>query len=335
MPSFFDTGFTVREPAWHGLGVVLEDFPGSIDEARQHAGLAWDPVTAPVYARTTSASGPGGLEVEEFLPVPGHKLITRSDTGSVLAVPKSSYEVITNRETFEIVEAVLDQPNVKWESAGAVRDGALVWALARIDEPFEIPGDPSPAYPYVTMLNAHDGTAACKVLYTSVRVVCWNTFQLASAEGDRHGHQFTFRHTKNVRDRIEDAKLALAGARDEAAEYRELMTELVGIKVTPTQAKRYIAEFIPSPPEAVISDRVASNVAEARNAVWRILRGDNGSLTPEVAGTAYGLVQASTEYLDHVRGWKKAETKFGRQLLRAEPLKAKAVKLAREVAASA
>ena len=36
-----DSMFSVREMPWHGLGVVLDQYPRSIDEALEKAGLGW------------------------------------------------------------------------------------------------------------------------------------------------------------------------------------------------------------------------------------------------------------------------------------------------------
>jgi hypothetical protein len=43
------------------------------------------------------------------------------------------------------------------------------------------------------------------------------------------------------------------------------------------------------------------------------------------------LVQAAGEYLDHVRRYRNCDSHITRTLLKPEPLKAKAVQLAREV----
>ena len=50
--------------------------------------------------------------------------------------------------------------------------------------------------------------------------------------------------------------------------------------------------------------------------------------------TAYGLVQAGIEYLDHLRAFRNSDTYLGRTLLRDEPLKRKLVPMVRELAAS-
>jgi hypothetical protein len=75
---------------------------------------------------------------------------------------------------------------------------------------------------------------------------------------------------------------------------------------------------------------VANNIQEARDAVWQCLY--SKTINEEIRGTGYALVQAAGEYLDHLRGWKNRETYLGRTMLKPEPLKARAVKLVRELA---
>jgi len=70
---------------------------------------------------------------------------------------KDSYTVIDHREMGEIVEAVLTQPSVKWETAGVIGGGRAVWCLAFLDEPITLPGDDSLTLPYLAITNRHDG----------------------------------------------------------------------------------------------------------------------------------------------------------------------------------
>jgi hypothetical protein len=86
------------------------------------------------------------------------------------------------------------------------------------------------------------------------------------------------------------------------------------------------------PPQGLVTDRVARNVEEARNAVRLILQ---SKTTEPVAGTAYGLMQAAGEYLDHVRHARSWETRLNRTLIRPEPLKHRALSLVHEVVSAA
>src|SRR5262245_14953896 len=199
MPAYFETGMFVREKPWHGLGNLLDNPPATIEEGRRLAGLEWEPEYCPIYNEM-------GVKVEGF------KGIRRNDNGFYLNVARDTYEMITNQETFEIVWTVMKR-GAYLDTAGSVRDGRQVWALAHLDEPIVVPGDKSLSYPYLVMLTSHDGSAACKVLPTTIRVVCWNTFQMALSQGESTGVQFSFRHTKRVKDRIEEAKRVIDGTR--------------------------------------------------------------------------------------------------------------------------
>ncbi len=328
MPADIESMFSVRQMPWHRQGTVLPDYPGSWAEARTLAGLDWEPVTAPVYALTgINADG-----TEHYEPIGGWKAISRSDTGAVLSINRDSYAVIDHAEMGEIIEAVLAQPNVRWETAGVIDGGRAVWCLAYLDEPVTIPGDASPTLPYLAITNRHDGTAACALRATAVRIVCANTFRAAELEGERTGTTFSFVHKTNWRDRIDEARQAVTGARREMQRYTELATELLGIKITPRQRELFITEFIPAPPEGLITDRVARNIDQARNAVRLLFQSQT---TEQIAGTAYGLVQAAGEYLDHVRTARSWETRLNRTLIRPEPLKHRALVLVREITAGA
>jgi phage/plasmid-like protein (TIGR03299 family) len=324
MPANIESMFSVRQMPWHREGTIVADYPDTWTQARMLAGLDWEPVTAAVYA-------PVGINADGtvcYEPIEGWKTITRSDTGAVLSISKDTYTVIDHAEMGEIIEAVLAQPGVKWETAGVLDGGKAVWCLALLDEPITLPGDDSPVLPYLAITNRHDGTAACALRATAVRIVCANTFRAAELEGERTGTTFSFVHKSGWRNRIEEARTAVTGARAEMARYAELASELLAIRVTPAQRELFITEFIPKPPEGLITDRVARNVDEARAALRMIFE---SKTTEQVAHTAYGLVQAAGEYLDHVRTARSWETRLNRTLIRPEPLKHRALSLAREV----
>jgi phage/plasmid-like protein (TIGR03299 family) len=327
MPANVESMFSVRQMPWHREGTITQDYPGSWAEARHLAGLDWEPVPAEVYLPQCHA----GL-TPAYEPVEGWKAICRSDTGAVLSVNKDSYTLIGHAEMGEIVEAVLAQPNIHWETAGVLDGGRAVWCLAQLDEPAEFPGDDSPTLPYLAITNRHDGTAACALRATAVRIVCANTFRAAELEGERTGATFSFIHKSSWRSRIEEARQAVTGARTEMRRYTELANELLALPVTPRQRELFVTEFIPLPPAGLITDRVARNVEEARQALRLIFE---SKTTEQVAGTAYGLMQAAGEYLDHVRTARSWETRLNRTLIRPEPLKHRALSLIRELAISA
>src|SRR5688572_30756112 len=152
MPAYFDTGFSVREPSWHGEETLLDTYPENWDEARLAAGLMWEPTTAPISVTKTvgrdefarlmlSGTGvipettpqPGDRPDRKYrvsIPATGRKAIVRDDTGDLLHVASDRYSVITHADMGDILDAALGtDTNLRFETAGSVRDGAMVWAL--------------------------------------------------------------------------------------------------------------------------------------------------------------------------------------------------------------
>src|SRR5438105_830560 len=121
---------------------------------------------------------------------------------------------------------------------------------------------------------------------------------------------------------------SVTGAQAEIRRYTELAQELLAIPITPKQRELFVTEFIPMPPQGLVTDRVARNVEEARAALRLIFE---SKTTEQVADTGYGLVQGAGEYLDHVRTARSWETRLNRTLIRPEPLKHRALSLVREV----
>jgi phage/plasmid-like protein (TIGR03299 family) len=319
--------FSVREMPWHRQGIVLGDYPGSWDEARKLAGLDWEPVREPVFEPTGETHPFANVPL--YREVDGWKRIVRSDTHDTLSVRPDSWHLIDHAAMGEIIEAILEQPGVKYETAGCLDGGRAVWCLAMLDEPITLPGDNSLTLPFMAVTNRHDGLGSCAVRATGVRIVCANTFRAAELEGERTGATFAFRHTKHWRDRIEQARAAVTATRKEMADYAELARLLLGVETTEEQRRAFVDLFIPLPPEGLVTERVRRNVDGARVQLRDLI--DESPTTEGIRHTAYGLVQGAVEYLDHVRAARSWETRLGRTLMRPEPLKAKALKLTREV----
>jgi phage/plasmid-like protein (TIGR03299 family) len=326
MPAYFTEGFSVREPMWHGLGTILTDFPGW-DEAYVLAGHDFTVEEQDVYVKTERPLY-GRDSIVAFPKLPGYKAVSNSKTGAIFAVHNSTYEVIQNTVGWELAQAIVQGGSVRIETAGVLKDGAICWALLRIDEPYRIDGDDSLTYPYITVSWTHDGTGALRCFPTDIRVVCWNTHDAAVHKAEADQRAFTFRHTKNVSERVEDAKLVMAGVRASSAQFRELANELAGMPVTDRQREQFITTFLPQP-VGVISDRVLDNILDDRAKLRGLF--DSPTIPEAHRNTAYGLVEAGVEYLDHIRGARNSGTKFGRALLRPEPLKAKLVPMVQEL----
>lgn len=211
------------------------------------------------------------------------------------------------------------------------------WSLRVPERPKDVRIEEGILYSKVTLIEWVDEAEFCPITTEDHRYVtafgmssnCDNTSQMADLEARERGTEFVFRHTKNVKARIEQAQKALAGWRDSVERYNRLMNALVTVEVSDVQREQFVERFIPTPPPHMYSQRVANNIEDARTQ----LRAVYASVTcRDTANTAYGLVQGAIEYGEHYRRARNEETRFKRAYLDRSAVTADALTLAREVA---
>ena len=149
-----ETMMYVREKPWHGLGVEVSEAPNS-EDALRFAGLDWNVRQENVF------NSRGGV-------IKGFKANVRDSDDSVLGVVGDRYKVVQNRDAFKFTDGLIGG-NVRYETAGSLRDGKQIWLLAKLPEQ-KIAGDA--VEPYLCFTNAHDGSSGVRVCMTPVRVVC-------------------------------------------------------------------------------------------------------------------------------------------------------------------
>lgn len=343
--------FLVREAAWWG-GDVLDHYPGR-EEAMRLAGHDWDVVEVPSFsaipleqcqALGLTPNKPNGLLRRDD----GWKSHIRSDNGALLHKSRESFAGIPNSVAYEVAEALIEQ-GFRYET-GISMDGGRQNALTLLlDEPIVISGDNSATLPYVGESWCHDGTGALKVRATSVRQVCQNTVSASEAEGKRLGTDFTFKHTKNWREKVEDAKKAIQGVREQQSVYVEAMEALAGIQVSPGQRDLFVStilgavelveerengsnriEVVDKTSGALTTALVKKNIEAERAKILPLFL---GATIPEAhALTGYGLHLAGVEYFDHLRAYRSKDSYVKRTLLSDNPAKANLADTIRKIA---
>ena len=335
-----DTVISVRDAGWHGLATVLDDYV-TPEEARLQA-FPWEPVTTPLYRAVPAVVD--GEPTTTYEVVPGIKGVERSDNGDFFGSVGEDFVHATNKEMTEIAESVegISDGEVRVETAGSLKGGRKVWMLLRLNEPIAVKGDPhGETIPYFALQNNHDGAGSFRGQALFTRIICDNTAQAADLEAHARGTDFTFRHTAGLKDRIEEARGAVAMWRKSVEEWNTLMNSLMDLKVTAKQRQIFIDEWqplrLPQSEGLTVSERVMKNIETAREEFTAIM---NGITMEDIDTTAYGLVQAAIEFQQHVRGVRAAddrarqESRFKRAYLDRDNLTTVAVNLAQAVAAA-
>jgi phage/plasmid-like protein (TIGR03299 family) len=327
--------FVVREPAWHGLGTVLDDYPTR--QQAQEIAHPWEPVTQPLFRRVITVTDAG--PAERFEEIDESVEVVRSDDSHHLGVVSKGYQVVTNTELYDIAEALQgENQEVRFETGGSLLGGSKVWLLLRLNEPLQVKGDPrGDTIMYYALQNSHDGSGSLRGQATGTRIVCDNTSRMADLDASQRGTEFVFRHTSSVKERIEEAKLALAGWREGIRNWSLQMQDLLDVRLDAKQVDWFIQTYIPAPPAgAKVSDRVIKNVDTARQQFRDVLVSD--TMPEAIRGTAYGMLQASVEWRQHSRATRAAtvegrmENRFRRAYLEPSLYTSSAIEVAREAA---
>lgn len=283
MAANVETMFSVREKPWHGIGTVVQDAPNS-KEAIRLAGLDWKVVQQNVYTD-------GGILV------PGYRANVRDIDQSVFGVVSERYQVVQNEEAFAFTDELLGG-GVTYETAGALQGGRRTFILARLPQRFIIAGDE--IMPYFVIMNSHDGSCSIKAAMTPVRVVCQNTLNLAFRNAKR---TWMTKHTSNIMDRIDDARMTLQFAERYMAEMGKGVDELAHKHLTDRKVMEYFSEFFP----------VTEDMSAAQKKNNLILLNDmkaryfDAPDLKEVGRNGYRFVNAVSDFATHAEPIRKTK----------------------------
>ncbi len=277
---------------WHGLG---EQITGATttQQMLEVAGLDWAVSTAPVKFRV-QRDGKNRQGTSQR-----HKVLIREDTLDVLDVVGPRYVPFQNAEVLEFFHEYVSAGEMKLETAGSLQGGRVIWGLAKMDEAFEVLVPEDRVEGHVLLMNPHQYGRSAVAMFTGIRVVCANTLT-AALHGNGGKGQLKLWHTKEFNaDMREEAKRRLGIAREQLEAYKADAELLASIQVSDTVAMREIARVMwgdPQQPEPEFQNRRTNRVFD----LYKV--NGQGSQLESARGTAWGVFNAVTEYMDHHYG---------------------------------
>ncbi len=297
--GFAEAAFSLQ-PAWHGLGTTFDHAMDS-REALTAAGLDWSVVSRPM-----AVGKPGVIETPEgpvekniFTEVPNLLANVREDNGSFLGVVTDRYQIVQNTEAFEFLDALVQEHEMKYESAFSLCGGKKVVLLGQLPQVDEIVEGDS-ALRYVLMSLSHDGTGAIKFGPTAVRVVCANTYALAVK--DKQGvKELAIRHTGNIGEKLNQARKILGVAHEQFKEYTERSRDLAKYQLTTAEWLEYLNLLCPplDARDPDYTERRAKRIGETRAAIQANYQGERQAIAG-IGGTAWAAYNAVSEHIDHL-----------------------------------
>jgi phage/plasmid-like protein (TIGR03299 family) len=281
MAHLVETMAYINETPWHNIGNQLN--PNQpLEVWLQQAGMDWSIQSSPVNYTDQD-------QTRQFNDA---KVLFRSDTGDALSVVSNRYQVVQPREVLEFYRELVDLGGFELETAGVLKGGRKLWALARTGQETFLKGDDQ-VKAYLLLATACDGTLATTAQFTSVRVVCNNTLAIATSDGV--GAIKVPHSTKFDADKV---KQQLGIGITSWQRFVVDMRRLADTPVHPFEARRYLVELLGDPDLPFHSQPNS----KALKRVFDLFSGTGKGATLAAANdTAWGLVNAVTQHVDYER----------------------------------
>lgn len=274
------------EIPWHGLGNRLAPRQ-PIDVWKRQAGMDWKIEEADVRYVA------GGHNLGVIHAFPEQKVLYRSDTRLPLSVVSKRFQAVQPGQILEFYRDLTSSNGFELETAGVLREGRKFCALARTGQSATLKGRDK-VNGYLLLATACDGTLATTAQFTSVRVVCNNTLSIAL--GNASG-AIKVPHRSQFDPDVVKRQLGITVSSWDGFVAR--MKALVERPVDPDSVEvllRLVLTYAaPDGKAAVVNEQALANVRSLYEG------GGRGALMASSRGTAWGLLNSVTEFIDHHR----------------------------------
>jgi phage/plasmid-like protein (TIGR03299 family) len=280
---------------WHdkGQGKELTETI-SWEEACQLAHLDWEVEKQPLLDIR-------GKEVDAFG-------IFRTDNNVFLSTVGKVYKPIQNRKAFEFVDVLLRVENGShYVSAGALGKGEQIWCQAKIPYEIDVLGLGDKHKENLLFTNAHNNQKSATAKLCDTRVVCANTLAMGLSED---GEMLTIRHNSQSDAKFEAAKKILLATKQQAITLKETFELLALRRMTKESTVTILERLFPKNEENEWSTRTENVIQE----VLGIYEDNDKNAFPEIRGSAYNLLNAFTNFVDHKRTVKSTARHNGASL---------------------
>lgn len=289
MPADVETMMYTGQVPWHGLGKKLDNLATSA-EAIVAADLDWEVETAPIVTADQKRTS-----VDDW------RVTRRLTDNAILGVVKKSFKPIQNREAFNLFDSIVGAGAAVYETAGSLRGGSRVFILSRLPGVIEVGKGVGPIdeiVRYLLLSNAHDGSRPLVGLFTPVRVVCSNTLDMALkvSSGDdvtKFAPRFSIRHSSKSELKMKESARMMKAALNYYEKFGDFANFLYKKQVNTVQVRNIISEVFPPNKKREVTPTILGH----RSVVESLFTSGQGH--DKIAGSAYALWNAFTQYADH------------------------------------
>lgn len=282
----------VGDVPWHGLGKqVLPDL--TPEQMLVEAGLDWEVHKVPLFANIK------GKQVQTDA-----EALVRDKDGKILDIVTDTWNPVQNIEAFEFFNEFVSAGDMQMHTAGSLRGGQMVWALAKINDTFELfDGDVTESY--LLFANPHKFGKSITVKTTNIRVVCNNTITMSLDEKSSsivnisHRRKFDANAVKEI--------LGISHSRME--KHKEIAQFLGSKNFKSSEMIEFFNRVFPKTSDKKgqmksIDSELHSKPAQVAHSILETQPGHEFA-----SGSFWQLINAVSYYTDHLAG-KNADTRL-------------------------
>ncbi len=297
----------VGQTPWHSLGQQLQ-LGADLSTWQHEAGLDWEAKLATVkYARMIVDHD--GVERPLMTDKPDSRVVYRNDTGVALGVVSDRYQPVQPRETIEFFRDLTEKWGFTLETAGALKGGRKIWALAKTDCALQLRGKDD-VKGFLLLSTTYDGSGATKARFTPIRVVCNNTFTLADNMGVA---DVTVAHSTSFDADQVKATLQIGDAWGAFSRQAEEMSRRI---VTRDESVRFFMDVYyglstrEEIAEAHADEAQAKNIEKTMQRLSNALYNSPGANMESARGLLWGLVNATVYDVDFAKPARTQENRL-------------------------
>ena len=280
------TIITDKTTTWHSIGKSVEKCK-DLNSVLSASGLDYMVNKFPVLADLGN-----GITV-----VPNRFVTTRNTDGHMYDVVSDKFEIIQNRDAFDFVNYMGD--DLQFRKAGETTNG-MVYIIGALPE-VNILGDSF--IPHVIFRNGFTGKIKITAAICPLRFVCQNQFNFAFKHTQ---NATTIRHVQNVHAKLEEAREVLKLSADYMQELNAMAERYAGIKLAESDLDKVLDQMFPMKDPESMNAFKRHQLEEQRTRFKNAyMADDNGNFR----GTAWGLVNAYTDFITHKTPAGKTDTK--------------------------
>jgi hypothetical protein len=211
------------------------------------------------------------------------KVIYRNDTGDQLGVVNSSYGIIQNTDQFAFCNTLCKEHGISITKVREYNGGAVINLQASIkDRSLAVKVGDECGF-FIDFWNGFNGLQTARGSFGALRLVCTNGLIGAG----RNMEAIEIKHTKHAVQRFEQAVKVWAGFETWYNTFKEA-TEILNRKMVD---KRMVDSFL----DSLFGDSESTKMQNKKELVVSLFEHGKGNQ----GKTAWDLLNASTEYIDH------------------------------------